>query len=506
MATVVSLPPIFEFSRLNVQTYLVFFLAFLLACLYLRRPRKLPPYPAGCVPVLGHILALGRAPHLKLTGEWRHKYGDVLTIRIGMQDVVVLNGYAAVKDAMVDRSELFASRPPVYIPDLLTGFGKDIVGARWGQEFKQRKKFAATVLKNLGMKVGKGSIEEKIQEEARCLCDKFAAYQGRSFDPECDLQVTIANVICSMVFGHRFEYDDERFRELAESIVLTQMNMVSLSGQLINVFPFLRFVPGLNNAVSDSVWRAEKIEKFIWEEISRHRENLDHENPRDFLDFGLIEVERQDMVEGLTEEMVMYITQTLFVAGIDTVSTTLRWSLLYMALNPDIQEKVQQELDDVVGDALPSLSHRPLLPYTEATVMEVQRVRTTLPLGIPHATTQHVKLGPFDVPAGTQVLTNLYSLHMDPAYWPDPDRFDPGRFLDGKGNVISKPLSFMPFSGGRRVCLGEQLAKMELILFFSSLMQNFTFKLPEGASPVSTDGILRISFTPHPHKLCAVPR
>ncbi|XP_066283558.1 cytochrome P450 2D6-like [Branchiostoma lanceolatum] len=504
MAAGVSFLAIVEFSRLNLQTFLVFCLAFLLACL-LKRPRNLPPYPAGRVPVLGHLLALGRAPHLRLT-EWRRQYGDVVTIRIGMQDVVVLNGYAAVRDAMVDRSELFASRPAVYIPDLLSGFGKEIVGARWGQEFKQRKKFATTVMKNLGMKVGKGSIEEKIQEEARCLCDKFAAYKGAPFDAERDLQVTIANVICSMAFGHRFEYDDARFRELSEAFVSTLMNLASLSGQLISVFPFLRFVPGVNKAVSDSIRGAEKIQTFLWDEISRHRQDLDRENPRDFLDFGLIEVEQQARLGGLTEENVMYISQTLFVAGIDTTSTTLRWSLLYMALHPDIQEKVQQELDDVVGDAVPTLSHRARLPYTEATVMEVQRVRTTVPLGIPHATTQQVKVGRYDVPAGTQVLANLHSLHTDPDYWPDPDRFDPGRFLDAEGNVISKPHSFMPFSGGRRVCLGEQLAKMNLILVFSSLLQNFTFKLPEGAPAESTDGILRISLAPHPHKLCAIPR
>ncbi|XP_078595817.1 cytochrome P450 2J4-like isoform X2 [Branchiostoma floridae x Branchiostoma japonicum] len=505
MAAVVPNLAIFELSRLNFQTYLVFCLAFLLACLYLRRSRNLPPYPAGRVPVLGHLLALGRAPHLKLTA-WRRQYGDVFTVRIGMQDVVVLNGYAAVKDAMVDRSELFASRPPNYIPDLLTGFGKDIVGTRWGEEFKQKKRFATTVLKTLGMKVGKGSIEEKIQEEGRSLCERFAAYQGRPFDAERDLQVTIANVICAMAFGHRFAYGDERFMEIAEAIVSVQINLASLSGQLISVFPFLRFVPGVNKVVNNTILYAEKIDAFLWEEISRHRRDLDRENPRDFLDFALIEVEQQGRVNDLTEENVMYMAQNLFVAGTDTVSTTLRWALLYMALNPDIQEKVQQELDDVIGDTVPSLSHRAQLPYTEATVMEVQRVRTTVPMGLPHATTQHVKLGQFDLPAGTQVLTNLYSLHTDPAYWPDPDRFDPDRFLDGEGHVIGKPHSFMPFSGGRRVCLGEQLAKMELILLFCGLMQNFTFKLPEGALPVSTDGILRISLTPHPHKICAIPR
>ncbi|XP_019619628.1 PREDICTED: cytochrome P450 2C29-like [Branchiostoma belcheri] len=88
---------------------------------------------------------------------------------MGVEDVVVLNGYTAVKDALVDRSDLFASRAQIYLADALLGFGKDIVTARWGAEFKQRKRFATAALKNLGMKVGTGSIEEKIAEEASCL-------------------------------------------------------------------------------------------------------------------------------------------------------------------------------------------------------------------------------------------------------------------------------------------------------------------------------------------------
>ncbi|KAI8511028.1 hypothetical protein Bbelb_119440 [Branchiostoma belcheri] len=104
------------------------------------------------------------------------------------------------------------------------------------------------------------------------------------------------------------------------------------------------------------------------------------------------------------------------------------------------------------------------------------------------------------------VMMNLYSLHMDPVYWPDPDRFDPGRFLDAEGNVINKPESFMPFSGGRRVCLGEQLARMELFLFFSTLLQSCTFQPPEDAPGPTTEGGFGLTLKPHPFKLCAIPQ
>ncbi|XP_066279321.1 vitamin D(3) 25-hydroxylase-like [Branchiostoma lanceolatum] len=172
-----SVQEILQIYGLTLTTFLVLGAAFLLAYSLLKRPRNLPPYPAGRVPVLGHLLALGRAPHLKLTA-WRRQYGDVFTVRMGMEDVVVLNGYTAVKDALVDRSELFASRPPNYLFDAMVDSGKNIIVARWGSGFRQRKKFATAALKNLGMKVGRGSIEEKIREEANCLRNRVRWNQG----------------------------------------------------------------------------------------------------------------------------------------------------------------------------------------------------------------------------------------------------------------------------------------------------------------------------------------
>ncbi|XP_078692598.1 cytochrome P450 2U1-like [Branchiostoma floridae x Branchiostoma belcheri] len=498
-----SVLEILQISGLTLQSFLVFCTAFFLACFLLKPRRNLPPYPAGCVPVLGHLLALGRAPPRKLTA-WRRQYGDIFTFRMGMEDVVVLNGYTAVKDALVDRSELFASRPSFYLGDAMTGFGKGISMARWGSEFKQRKNFSTAVLKSLGMKVGTGSIEGKIREEASYLRNTIADGNGEPFDVYHAVCVAVANVICSMMMGSRYDYQDETFRGLTEAIRALG-NLVG-AAQIISVFPLLRFVPIVNRAAINALKDCSKVLNVLREEISRHRENLDRENPRDFLDFCLLEAEKQEKVEGLTEENVLYMAQDLFMAGIGTTTDTFMWSLLYMTVNPDIQNKVQQELDAVVGEGLPALSHRSQLPYVNACLLEVMRIRPVGPVAIPHATAETVKVGEYEIPKGTQVLPNVHSLHMDPAYWPDPDRFDPGRFLDAEGNVINKPESFMPFGGGRRVCLGEQLSRMELFLFFSTLLQSFTFKPPEGAPPPTTDGDFGMTLRPHPFKLCAIPR
>ncbi|XP_078621239.1 cytochrome P450 2J2-like [Branchiostoma floridae x Branchiostoma japonicum] len=393
---------ILQISGLTLQTLLVLCATFLLACAVFKRSGNLPPYPAGRVPVLGHLLTLGRAPHfnhLKLTA-WRRKYGDVFTVRMGMKDVVVLNGYTAVKDALVDRSELFATKLPSYLFDAMVGFGQDIIAARWGPGFRQRKRFATTVLRKLGMKVGRGSIEDNIREEANCLRNRITEKNGQPFDIAHDVTVAVANIICSMAFGRRYDSEDETFRELSKAIatVVFQLGTVRIG----NVFPLLRFIPVVNRPAINAWKESSKVEHVIREEISRHREHLDRENPRDFLDFCLLELEQREKVDGLTEENVVYMTGDLFFAGTETTATTLLWSLLYMILNPDIQNKVHDELDAVVGASLPALSHRPQLPYVNACLLEVMRIRTLVPLsGL--ATTQEVKVREFDIPKGTKV-------------------------------------------------------------------------------------------------------
>ncbi|XP_078695726.1 cytochrome P450 2U1-like [Branchiostoma floridae x Branchiostoma belcheri] len=199
------------------------------------------------------------------------------------------------------------------------------------------------------------------------------------FDASNDISVAVANVICGMAFGKCYDYKDETFRDLVDVMhkVVDELG----SGQIISVFPFLRFVPGINSGFKEVLKQSTKIQEVVWDEITRHRENLDRENPRNFLDFCLLEVEKQWKVEGLTEENVMYVAMDLFMAGIGKTTNTLLWSLMYMALIPDIQNK---------------------LPYVNACLLEVMRIRTTVPLSIPHATTETVKMQGCDTPKGTQ--------------------------------------------------------------------------------------------------------
>ncbi|XP_078671816.1 cytochrome P450 2J2-like [Branchiostoma floridae x Branchiostoma belcheri] len=492
-------------ESVDLTTGLVWVCTFLLSLLCLRtwvgrrrRPDKFPPSPPG-LPFLGNLLSLSpREPHLQLTA-WRRRYGDVFSLRMGPQDVVVVNGCAAVREALVMKGAHFSDRPALFLTEA-TFARKGIIMRKYGDAWKSFRRFGLSSLRHFGM--GKKTLEPSIQCECRRLCQSFQDMNGRPFDASRFLQIGVGNVINTIAIGRRFETDDQEYEEELKRVDVTCK--LFLQAQILNFCPTLRYVPGLRGMFNK--WKECEVHFLRRYEmiLDHHKKTFDPSEIRDVIDMCLQELHRSESF--MKEDNVLYIVSDFIAAGTETTATTLSWALLYLALNPAWQRKVQDELDAVVGsDEIPAYSRREELPYTEATILESQRIRTTVPLSVPHCTSSPTSLQGYDIPAHTQVWVNLWSVHMDPAYWPHPDTFDPGRFLDGSGRV--KVLeAFMPFSTGRRICLGEQLAKMELFLFLTSLLQQFTFKLPEGVPEPDMSGEIGVTLQPKPYKLEAIPR
>ena len=151
----------------------------------------------------------------------------------------------------------------------------------------------------------------------------------------------------------------------------------------------------------------------------------------------------------------------------------------------------------------PSLADRDSMPYTNAVVHEVQRMANIIPLNVAREVTVDTKLAGFHLPKGSILHTNLTALHMDPNEWATPDVVNPEHFLEN--GEFKKRESFLPFSMGKRACLGEQLARAELFIFFTSLVQKFTFKPPVNEK-LSLNYRIGVPISPVSHHLCAVPR
>ncbi|KAA0186696.1 Cytochrome P450 CYP3213A, partial [Hyalella azteca] len=245
--------------------------------------------------------------------------------------------------------------------------------------------------------------------------------------------------------------------------------------------------------------------------VDEHLETLDPDNPRDVIDHFLLHRTDRTQDGKLTPEDELDFQKLMgdiFSAGSETTSSTLRWMILYLALNPEVQAKIHSILDEVVPRTrLPSLDDRNKLQYVDAVLLEVMRMSSLVPFGLLHSTTADVTFEGYDIPKDTAVVACAEMCHRDPAYWKHPDKFFPEHFLDDEGKLDGKKESFLPFSTGRRQCLGESLARMELYLFSTAILQRFTIEPPEGVTLSTESAPLQFFFNvPKPFEIVLTKR
>jgi len=312
-----------------------------------------------------------------------------------------------------------------------------------------------------------------------------------------------------LVFGSRYELDDPEFTTFME-INDTIMAMLVV-GNVVDLFPWLGFIPfkSIQNLKAKCAERNEIIGRIY----RQHMEAWRVDNPQDLTDI-LLKTKKQaededSSVKGfLTDQHIIMTMSEMFLAGMETTASTLCWALLYLIHNPEVQQRLHQELDQVIGsDRLPELEDKNNLPYLEATITESLRLSSIGALSIPHKTTVDTTLQGYSIPKSTIVLTNLWSLHHDPEIWDDPDAFRPERFLDDEGNFVPpKADRFLPFSAGRRVCLGKSLARIELFLVLARLLHSFKLENPPGCDLPNLEPVAGLAWMPRPFNVCALKR
>uniref|UniRef100_A0A8C5UFU8 Cytochrome P450 subfamily 2 J19 n=1 Tax=Malurus cyaneus samueli TaxID=2593467 RepID=A0A8C5UFU8_9PASS len=440
-----------------------------------------------------HLLVLrGQWTLFQLTG----RYGNIFSVQFGNLTFVVVSGYQMVREALVHQAEIFADRPNIpLLQEIFRGFG--LISSN-GHIWRQQRKFALATLKSLAV-----NFEDKVQEESRYLVETIGEEKGQPFDPHYKINGAVSNIICSITFGSRFEYHDNRFQELLHSLAETLLLIGSFWGQLYNSFPLImRWLPGPFRKIFRH-W--EKLQYFVKGVIAKHKEDLDQSEAGDYINCYLKEIEKGDTSSYFHEENLLCSTLDLFLTGTETTATAIRWALLYMAAYPHIQgRKVQQEINAVVGQwRQPSMADKENMPYTSAVLSEVLRMGNVVPLGVPRMATSDTTLAGFHLPKGTTLMTSLTSIMFDKNVWETPDTFNPEHFLEN--GQYRRREAFLPFSAGKRACPGEQLARTELFIFFVALLQKFTFQAPAEAE-LSFAFTLSLTRCPKPFQLRAVPR
>ncbi|XP_010407848.3 cytochrome P450 2C5-like [Corvus cornix cornix] len=467
-----------------------------------RKRSRLPPGPAPW-PILGNLWQKDVLPLYRHYEKLSSTYGPIFTVWLGLKPVVVLCGYKAVKDALVGHSEEFGGRPEI---PLLMQLSKDYgFVSNNEKKWRELRRFTLSTLRDFGM--GKSSMSQKVQQEAQHLVEVLAKLKGNAFEPMIMFRYAVSNVICSVVFGNRYSYTDVAFLELLNAIGNYISFFLSPVAKVYNTFPsIMQHLPGPHKKVLAD---CQKLKDHIREKVQYHQLTLDSSCPRDYIDCFLMKAEKEKgSPENMysREDLIMSVFN-LFGAGTVTTSNTLVFFLLMLAKHPHIQAKVQEEIDAVVGTGrAPCTEDKLRMPYTNAVIHELQRFHKTRIENFPRMTTQDVLFRGYTIPKSTPVIPVFSSVHSDATQWENPKKVDPGHFLDEKGE-FRKREAFMAFSAGKRMCPGEALARIELFLFLTTLLQSFTFQLATEHKEMDLFSLwLEIERRAIPGKFFAIPR
>ncbi|XP_047663451.1 steroid 17-alpha-hydroxylase/17,20 lyase isoform X2 [Tachysurus fulvidraco] len=430
----------------------------------------LPCLPS--VPVLGSLLHLrSTLPPYLLFSKLASRHGPLFSLYMGPHYTLVVSEVALAKEVLLHRGKDFAGRPKMVTTDLLTRGGKDIAFADYNTLWRSHRRLVQSSFALFGE--GSSKLQTIVLDAVDSLCSDLQACRGQSVDMCPILMRAVTNVVCRLVFGSSYEPHDPELQQVIDyndGIVRTIAR-----GSLVDIFPWLQIFPNSDlTRLRDCVQIRDKL---LTTKLEEHKLSLTPREPRDLLDALLSGLDGDG---GVTDDHILMTAAEAFGAGVETTSTTLLWTIAFLLHYPE--ERLHAELDECVGTGrLPSLSDRTSLPFLESVLCEVMRIRPASPILIPHVAMQDTRLGGHEVPKGTRVLVNIWAIHHDPAHWEKPDQFRPDRFLDDMGKKISPP-SYLPFGAGPRVCVGESLARIELFLFLSCLLQRFHFSVPSGAS------------------------
>ncbi|XP_033836096.1 cytochrome P450 1B1 [Periophthalmus magnuspinnatus] len=469
-----------------------------------------PPLPGPLPwPIIGNAAQMGSAPH-KYFKHLTKKYGDVFQIKLGSRPVVVLNG-DSIRQALVKQGQDFAGRPD-FTSFRYVSEGNGVAFNTPSDWWKVHRKISHSTLRMFyqGNPETKKTFERHILSEFGELLQLFVekTQEKLYFVPMTYLVVSTANIMSALCFGKRYSYEDEEFRQVVGRN--DQFTKTVGAGSIVDVMPWLQYFPNPIKTIFDN-FKSLNLEfcTFIRDKVMEHRKTMETGTIRDMTDAYIVALDNLRDRSGITLEKD-FVTPTVgdvFGASQDTLSTALQWIILILIRFPDMQRRLQEEVDKVVDrERLPSLEDQPRLPYVMAFIYEVMRLSSFVPLTIPHATTTDTSINGYSVPKNTVVFINQWSINHDSKLWDDPETFNPLRFLTPEG-ALNKDLtsSVLMFSLGKRRCIGEELSKLQLFLFTALIAHQCNIK-SDPSRPPSMDYSYGLTLKPYAYHIAVTLR
>ncbi|XP_054713638.1 uncharacterized protein LOC129223096 [Uloborus diversus] len=458
-------------------TWLIFYL--------IKSNRNLPPGPWG-LPIVGYYPFISSSTHLHFS-ELAKKYGNVFSFRTtGGNLVVVLNGKNLIKEVLISRSAEFIGRPAPnnLIYWITKGHG---VTPSEGETWRDQRRFFLQIAKNFGF--GKMEIESRIQEEVRDLLKELRETEGKSVDAKYAITCAVSPIISHILFNKKFKREDSTFKGIAKALEQIVDIFVAKKFFLLGLaYDFaLLFLPELKIARKGRDFVQKATDKIV----NDHVKAYDEQNRKDYVDEyikHMDDLRKNGKLEKSTFSMeeLRGNAMALFLEGTESISSAIWGWLLELSKHPHAQEVSQKELDNVVGrERLPSWMDRQNLPFYDAVLQETYRCASPFLVTTQYSNFEETSILNYRIPRRSTIVANLWSINSDPEIFPNPEKFDYERFVTPDGKRIKREGPY-PYGLGKRACVGESLAQMEVFIFIASILQSFKL------APGDREGTLKL--------------
>ncbi|KAF2927267.1 hypothetical protein DAI22_06g191500 [Oryza sativa Japonica Group] len=469
-------------------------------------PRKRPNAPPAVpgLPIIGNLHQLKEKKPHQTFAKWAEIYGPIYTIRTGASSVVVLNSTEVAKEAMVAKFSSISTRKLSKALTVLTRDKSMVATSDYCDFHKMVKRYVMSSM-----------LGTSAQKQFRDTRDMMIHNMLSTFhklvkdDPHAPLifrdvfkdELFRLSMIQSLGEDVSSVYVDEFGRDISKEEIynatVTDMMMCAIEVDWRDFFPYLSWVP--NKSFETRVFTTETRRTAVMRALIKQQKEriVRGEAKTCYLDFLLAE-------NTLTDEQLMMLVWEALIEAADTTLVTTEWAMYELAKNPDKQERLYQEIREVCGDETVTEEHLPRLPYLNAVFHETLRRHSPVPLIPPRFVHEDTKLAGYDVPAGTEMVINLYGCNMNRKEWESPEEWVPERFAGGRLEVADM-YKTMAFGAGRRACAGSLQAMHIACAAVARFVQEFGWRLREGDEE-KVDTVQLTAYKLHPLHVHLTPR
>ncbi|KAI0151250.1 cytochrome P450 [Pestalotiopsis sp. NC0098] len=442
-----------------------------------RRPKGLPPGPPT-IPILGNIHQIPKQyQHLQFE-KWAREYGPIYSVILGTKVMIVLSSDQAIKDLLDKRSNIYSSRPEMYLGQIVSG-GYRMLLMEYGPTWRMLR---GIVHNSLNIKASRTYVTYQDLENKAMLMGFLE--KPDDFIPH--IRRFTNSLTMQMIYGIRtVSIDDPKMNQLYHGFEKFSEVLASTSAALTDVFPLLRHLPDALLPMRRYAHALHKEELALWMgHWLGFKDRLRAGQAKPCFCVDLVKAQEET---GISDPMASYVSNSLLEAGSDTTAATLVGFVQALLLFPEVAAAGRAEIDRVCGDRIPDLNDLSDLPYVRGCMKESLRWMPTDVLGVPHAAIQDDEYMGYKIPRGAGVMWNVWAVANDPARHPDPRRFDPTRWAgdaqtsaQAATNADASRRDHFVFGAGRRLCQGMHIADRSLFLAISRLLWAFDFRRAVG--------------------------